>query len=84
MTARKANYNIDFQTGWVGDAGNLLMSLPLRPHRSDVQSKRDFSALPYSASTRRSLQPERAEPGPLPLLDELPHGDVAPELQPAR
>jgi iron complex outermembrane recepter protein len=48
--------NVDFQTGWVGDAGNILLSLHYGRVEPMGQSKRDFSRQPYTVNpTQYSL-----------------------------
>jgi iron complex outermembrane receptor protein len=46
----KGEYNFDFQTGWVGDAGNILMSFHYGHVDPMSQTKRDFSSLPFSVN----------------------------------
>jgi iron complex outermembrane recepter protein len=41
-------YKIDFLTGWVGDNGNVLVSLSQSHEDPMLQSKRDFSSLPFN------------------------------------
>jgi outer membrane cobalamin receptor len=43
-------YKIDFLTGWVGDAGNILISLSTDHEDGMMASERDFSSLPFSES----------------------------------
>jgi iron complex outermembrane receptor protein len=40
-------YKVDFLTGWVGDAGNLLISLSHSHEDEMLQTARDFSNLPF-------------------------------------
>ena len=41
-------YKIDFLTGWVGDAGNFMLSLSHSHEEEMLQTKRGFSSLPFN------------------------------------
>jgi iron complex outermembrane receptor protein len=44
----EGGYEINFLTGWVGDAGNLLISASHEEEAGMMQYKRDFGNLPYA------------------------------------
>lgn len=41
-------YKVDFMTGWVGDASNLLLSLSYQHEDPMLQTARDFSSQPFA------------------------------------
>ncbi|MGD2133860.1 MAG: TonB-dependent receptor plug domain-containing protein, partial [Maricaulaceae bacterium] len=43
-------YKIDFRTGWVGDGGNLVLSLTHEEEDSMLATERDFSSLPFAVN----------------------------------